>query len=128
MLESDIKHIQCSKEELDRLMQSTIPSNLLLGKSKIAGLGIFASCFISKGTIFPTNVIGKVDINGEFKDYYWYGGLILDGIGYFANGSCKMFEKYEVGTKIGKFVAVETNMMRMRIRDNTYQFIATRDI
>ncbi len=82
-------------------MKKTIPSDLRLEKSNISGIGLFANHFIPKGTIFQTNIIGRVDINGEFKDYYWHGGFILDGIGYFANGSCKMFEKYEVGTRIG---------------------------
>jgi SET domain-containing protein len=125
--------ITCPKTELDEQLKYTIPESLELKESTLSGIGIFAKCQIPNGTIIQSNFVGKLENkNGEFRDYYWRGGNIYDGVGYFANGSCPLFEKYEEGTIIGPYVVKRINIKTEHDKEkqipNCLIFITTRDI
>lgn len=112
----------------DEQLEQTIPACLELKESEVAGRGLFAREFIPKNTSFKSNVLGRIDINGKFHDYYWGNGVLMDGIGFYCNGSCKFFDKYPVNEKIGPYVVRRINIERRMNSDGTFCFITTSDI
>lgn len=112
----------------EEYLETTIPQLLYLKESKLSGMGLFAKEFLPQNTIFKSNVLGQINTNGRFRDYYWGTGTLMDGIGYFCNGSCKAFNKYDVDTKIGPYIVKRINIVRNRNIDGTYSFITTSNI
>lgn len=56
--------------------------------------------------------------------------MLIDGIGYFCNGTCSLFNRFPVGHKCGKFIVYRANVV-MSERDDEhgkYVFKTTNDI
>jgi hypothetical protein len=90
----------------------------MLGDSDISGVGLFAKQFIPSESEFISNLVGEVDVDGEYHDYYWNGGFIFGGIGYYCNGTCMLFDELKPGTTVGTFKFFPKNVRRVKTKND----------
>ena len=81
------------KQKIDQLMLDFfIDPRFEVKKSQIHGLGCFAKQAIKTGDKLDAIVLMRTH-REDLKNYVWLDGLVIAGIGWFANGSCKTFQE-----------------------------------
>ena len=81
------------KQKIDQLMLDFfIDPRLEVKKSQIHGLGCFAKQSIQAGDKLDASVLMRTH-REDLKNYVWLDGLVIAGVGWFANGSCKTFQE-----------------------------------
>ena len=81
------------KQKIDQLMLDFfIDPRFEVKKSQIHGLGCFAKQAIKTGDKLDAIVLMRTH-REDLKNYVWLDGLVIAGIGWFSNGSCKTFQE-----------------------------------
>ncbi len=81
------------KRKIDQLMLDFfIDPRLEVKKSQIHGLGCFVKQAVQSGDILDATILMRSH-REDLRNYVWLDGLVIAGVGWFANGSCKTFQE-----------------------------------
>ena len=112
------------KQKIDQLMLDFfIDPRFEVKKSQIHGLGCFAKQAIKTGDKLDAIVLMRTH-REDLKNYVWLDGLVIAGVGWFANGSCKTFQ-----ANIGKdFSPFKTSKINCRYDIRLSKFVFTESL